>query len=628
MLFRAFALAFGLLAFVTGCGGGKSQPASPPATPACSDGLDNDADTLIDLADPGCTNAADTDEAAIFPFCSDRLDNDGDTLIDFPNDPGCANANSGTEAPQCNDRTDNDGDTLVDLADSDCTSASDATEGPPPPVTTTIHFSTYLGNDKHDFVRDVAVDASGNVYAVGGAESSDLPTTTGQAFGGYEDAFVAKFNDQGALLWARFLGGAELDRAYAVEVSGNDVIIAGRAGASFPVTAGVIQGAGQFQGSSTVANVYPQPQDGFVAKLNATNGALVWATWFGASSDTHANVIRDIAVDPNNGFIYLAASTVAGGVYPTAILSAFSRGFQSSQQGGIDGVLAKLSSDGTTMPWATYVGGSADENAQPSVRIDSQGRPVVLFRTESPNAPTTLGAHDRQLDGLGDFYVSRYAVNGAREWATFVGGNDNEGVETHNLAIRSDDTLVIAGATRSTTDFAVTGAYDETQNGNGGTGTGVGTNYPTDCGIAILAANGSSLLGATYYGGSVGEACEGVGADSNGNIYVTGGTYSSTLIAPNFPITAGAYRSTKPGTISPFIAVFNRDLTRLRYSSYYGGSGNAIGRDLVVKGEAHFVFGGEVGVGFPTVNAVRAAPSVTTQLHGGVADVLVPLGPG
>ena len=219
-------------------------------------------------------------------------------------------------------------------------------------------------------------------------------------------------------------------------------------------------------------------------------------------------------------------------------------------------------------------------------------------------------------------------MNGAREWATFVGGNDNEGVETHNLAIRSDDTLVIAGATRSTTDFAVTGAYDETQNGNGGAGTGVGTNYPTDCGIAILAANGSSLLGATYYGGLVGEACEGVGADSNGNIYVTGGTYSSTLIAPNFPITAGAYRSTKPGTISPFIAVFNRDLTRLRYSSYYGGNGNAVGRDLVVKGEAHFVFGGEVGVGFPTVNAVRVAPSVTTQLHGGVADVLVPLGPG
>ena len=169
------------------------------------------------------------------------------------------------------------------------------------------------------------------------------------------------------------------------------------------------------------------------------------------------------------------------------------------------------------MPWATYVGGSADENAQPSVRIDSQGRPVVLFRTESSNAPTTLGAHDRQLDGLGDFYVSRYAVNGAREWATFVGGNDNEGVETHNLAIRSDDTLVIAGATRST-DFTTTVAatYDGTYNGTGGTGTGIGTNYPTDCGIAILAANGSSLLGATYYGGLVGEACRSFGGQAGG----------------------------------------------------------------------------------------------------------------
>jgi VCBS repeat-containing protein len=492
------------------------------------------------------------------------------------------------------------------------------------PIVTKLNFSTYLGQNAHDFVRDVAVDASGNVYAVGGAESSDLPTTAGTEqpiFGGFEDAFVAKFAPSGSLIWATFLGGIELDRAYAVEVSGSDVIIAGRAGEHFPVTPGVIQA--QFQGSSTVPGIYPQPQDGFVAKLRASNGTLVWATFFGAASDGHENIVRDIAVDGATGSIYLAASTEAGGAYPAAIQAALANGHQSSQRGGQDGVLAKLSSDGQSMPWATYVGGSGDELSEPSVRVDSQGRPIVVFSSTSADAPTTAGVNDASLSGGRDWYVAKYEVTGALAWATYVGGNGGEGTETHNLAIRADDSLVIAGGS-SSTDFTATvsGAYDGSQNGNGGSGTGAGTNYGTDCAIAVLPANGGPLLAATYFGGAVGEACEGVGVDVNRNIYVTGGSFSADL-----PTTSGAHQSTKPGTISPFIAVFNRDLTALRYASYYGGTGNSVGRCLAVHGEGHFTFGGEAGVGWPLQNAVRSTVSAA-DTHGGLADVTVPLGPG
>ncbi|PIR83985.1 hypothetical protein COU18_01085 [Candidatus Kaiserbacteria bacterium CG10_big_fil_rev_8_21_14_0_10_51_14] len=77
----------------------------PTTAPQCSDGIDNDSDALIDTADPGCHtdfnasnsssyDASRNDEAAsasIGPApsaCSDGLDNDGDGLIDM-NDPGC-----------------------------------------------------------------------------------------------------------------------------------------------------------------------------------------------------------------------------------------------------------------------------------------------------------------------------------------------------------------------------------------------------------------------------------------------------------------------------------------------------------------------------------------------------------
>lgn len=63
-------------------------PGTGPA--ACSDGVDNDSDGLIDLADPGCADAADTDEAdPVTPACSDGVDNDSDGWVDLA-DPGCS----------------------------------------------------------------------------------------------------------------------------------------------------------------------------------------------------------------------------------------------------------------------------------------------------------------------------------------------------------------------------------------------------------------------------------------------------------------------------------------------------------------------------------------------------------
>jgi hypothetical protein len=66
--------------------------------PQCSDGIDNDGDGLIDMADPGCTDPSDNSEVnAGQPQCSDGIDNDGDGLIDMA-DPGCTDATDNSEA--------------------------------------------------------------------------------------------------------------------------------------------------------------------------------------------------------------------------------------------------------------------------------------------------------------------------------------------------------------------------------------------------------------------------------------------------------------------------------------------------------------------------------------------------
>ena len=85
---------------------------TPPG--ACADGIDNDGDGLVDLADPGCANAADTSERNPAVACDNGLDDDGDGLADFPLDPGCKDPSWTVEDPACDNGLDDDGDGKID----------------------------------------------------------------------------------------------------------------------------------------------------------------------------------------------------------------------------------------------------------------------------------------------------------------------------------------------------------------------------------------------------------------------------------------------------------------------------------------------------------------------------------
>jgi formylglycine-generating enzyme required for sulfatase activity len=80
--------------------------------PECSDGLDNDGDGLIDLADPGCADLSDLDEHSPTLPCDDGADNDGDGLVDYRaaggGDPPCASPTSPREKTECQDGINND----------------------------------------------------------------------------------------------------------------------------------------------------------------------------------------------------------------------------------------------------------------------------------------------------------------------------------------------------------------------------------------------------------------------------------------------------------------------------------------------------------------------------------------
>ncbi|RIL03489.1 MAG: hypothetical protein DCC71_15055 [Proteobacteria bacterium] len=98
----------------------------------CDDGVDDDWDGLADLADPGCSDAADASERSAVWACDDGADNDGDGFADAGFDPGCPRPNAMPENPVCDDGIDNDGDLAIDFADPHCNPSWPHSEQPPP----------------------------------------------------------------------------------------------------------------------------------------------------------------------------------------------------------------------------------------------------------------------------------------------------------------------------------------------------------------------------------------------------------------------------------------------------------------------------------------------------------------
>ena len=173
-----------------------------------------------------------------------------------------------------------------------------------------LAYSTYLGGSNWEHARDIYTDDAGFTYVVGGTGSSNfigagsysgsniynagLPNTVADGVFGGADVFVTKLGPTGQVLWSKFMGGQNYDRAYAVEVdTSGDVYVSGRAGTGFPTTAGLQT---IFQGTSSPSSY--GSQNGFVTKLNA-DGQLQWSTYLGTGE-----LVRDLAVD-GNGSLYV-----------------------------------------------------------------------------------------------------------------------------------------------------------------------------------------------------------------------------------------------------------------------------------------------------------------------------------
>ena len=208
-----------------------------------------------------------------------------------------------------------------------------------------LAWNTFLGSDSYgDDGHGVTTDSSGNVYAVGNSSFSWGSPIRPISSPGSIDAFVAKLDGNGRLLWNTFLGtdgGAE-DYAEDIVADGN----------------GAVYVVGTSKGGSWGFPVRPYDYyDAFVAKLGGT-GALVWNTFLGSSDMEYA---RDVALD-SHGHIFVAGSGWRG----------WGPGAASYHEGGGDAFVAELDGNGNLL--ANAFRGSPDIDYGEAIAVDAAGR--------------------------------------------------------------------------------------------------------------------------------------------------------------------------------------------------------------------------------------------------------------
>jgi uncharacterized protein (TIGR03437 family) len=352
-----------------------------------------------------------------------------------------------------------------------------------------IIYSHYFGGYADDGAYSIALDANNNAYVVGYTGSTDLPVSTGAAqtrSGGGYDAFVVEFNASGNGVYATYLGGSGDDAGYglAVDAAGNAYVTGETSSTNYPVSSSAFQ-------AKSGGGV-----DGFLTKLAPGTGTVAFSTYLGGSGNDYGYAV---ALD-SAGKVYVAGET-ASSDFPIAGAA------QKTFGGGAgDAFITKLSGDGTSLIYSTYLGGSGEDYAG-GLAVDASGSAYITGGTASTNFPVTSDAFQKTNLGSTNALVAGLDATGSNLlFSSYLGGDGGaatNGTDYGNaVAVNCAAGLVAVGNTSSKNFPVTSGVVDGTYQGG-----------DRDAFVAKIAAGGGTPV--ISPGGVVNNA-----------------TYSATAVAP------------------------------------------------------------------------------------------------
>jgi hypothetical protein len=297
------------------------------------------------------------------------------------------------------------------------------------PTGTGLVYSTYFGGSGREDAQAIAIDNNSNAYITGLTYSTNLPLTN--AFkstlgGGQYDAFLSKFDANGARNYSTYLGGSgdEKGADIAVDSSGNAYVVGITTSTNFP-TASPIQAA-----NAGGAN------DAFVSKLSPVGNSLIYSTYLGGSGDDNGH---RITVDSANN-AYVTGDTTSTN-FPTK------NAIQSASGGGKDAFVTSINSSGSALVDSTYLGGSADDYGN-GIAVDASGAVYVAGSSASTNFPTATPLQAANGGGDFDVFVTKLIPGGPQVKIVESGGSTNVAesgtTDTYTVVLTNQPTANVA----------------------------------------------------------------------------------------------------------------------------------------------------------------------------------------
>ena len=376
------------------------------------------------------------------------------------------------------------------------------------------------GND-YDLGNSITTDASGNVFITGMFESDTITfgttvLTNADNTGLYEDIFIAKYDTNGNLLWAKSAGGtaADVSNSVATDTNGNVFIT------------GYFHSPAITFGSTTLTNTTALYEDVFIVKYD-TSGNMIWAKSSGSSSSSSPSDRGQSVATDTSGNVFMT------GYFEGASITFGTTTLTNTYADFGDVFIVKYDANGNVL-WSKSVGSISDDSGY-SVATDTSGNVFIsgYFKGFSITFGTiTLANVNQSFIFTKENFIAKYNAAGNFLWARSASGTSDD----YGRGITTDT----AGNAYIIGDFfSPTITFESTTLTKAG---------PLSQDIFMVKYDPSGNVDWAESAGNIGnESGLGIATDTNNNIYLTG-----SFSAPS--ITFGINTLTNVGNIDVFIA--------------------------------------------------------------------------
>ena len=358
------------------------------------------------------------------------------------------------------------------------------------PVAVAVGWADRAGGPGTDVGNACAADTNGNFYVAGAFTGTAAFGTNALTSAGQTDLFLAKYNNAGALLWARRAGGPGFDTANGLAVDG--------AGNAF--VTGSFEGVATFGTNTLTAADAGSFSDIFVAKFDA-NGGVVWARGFGADAVSDSG--NALALDPVGNVLVAGSSALA--TFGAGPVPGAGRIF-----------LAKLDPAGNPL-WARAAGVAGFNgvlDAGTGVGADAAGNVYLAGNFEGPTATFGSGTTVTLVNrGVCDGFLAIHNSAGVLQRVAQIGGAGSDRVNA--LVVDAAGNAHVGGQFSGTLALGATGALVPAAVAN------LTSSGQSDGFVAKFDATGGLVWGESG-GGAGADAVRGLALGPNGTVHATG----------------------------------------------------------------------------------------------------------